>query len=225
MNNWFKLVQTRNQPIRLPGLILRPGSGQGPGVCSGLILSGAFNPCLKIGVWRRRTYQFFTHCVPSPTPSPLQGERGRVRGKERNLMEKNWEAMDAIFKPKAVAVIGASDNPGKLGSHVMKSLIQGRYPGKIYPVNPGKEEIFGIKTYPSLSRVPDPVDLSIIVLPAEQVPRIIKECQEKDIKGIVLITAGFKEIEDKRGEVLQKEITELADRSGIKVIGRIPLEL
>jgi len=157
--------------------------------------------------------------VPSPTPSPLQGERGRVRGKERNLMEKNWEAMDAIFKPKAVAVIGASDNPGKLGSHVMKSLIQGRYPGKIYPVNPGKEEIFGIKTYPSLSRIPDSVDLSIIVLPAEQVPRIIKECQEKDIKGIVLITAGFKEIEDKRGEVLQKEITELADRSGIKVIG------
>jgi len=134
-------------------------------------------------------------------------------------MEKRWSAMEAIFNPKAVAVIGASDNPGKLGSHVMKSLIQGRYPGKIYPVNPGKDEILGIKTYPSLFQVPDNVDLSIIVLPAEQVPRIIKECQEKDVKGIVLITAGFKEIEDKRGEVLQKEITELADQSGIKVIG------
>jgi len=134
-------------------------------------------------------------------------------------MEKRWSAMEAIFNPKAVAVIGASDNPGKLGSHVMKSLIQGRYPGKIYPVNPGKDEILGIKTYPSLFQVPDSVDLSIIVLPAEQVPRIIKECQEKDVKGIVLITAGFKEIEDKRGEVLQKEITELADQSGIKVIG------
>jgi len=134
-------------------------------------------------------------------------------------MEKNWEAMDAIFKPKAVAVIGASDNPGKLGSHVMKSLTEGKYPGKIFPVNPGKEEILGIKTYPSLSRVPESVDLSIIVLPADQVPRIIKECQEKEVKGIVLITAGFKEIEDKRGEVLQKEITELAARSGIKVIG------
>jgi len=134
-------------------------------------------------------------------------------------MEKNWVALDAIFNPGSVAVIGASDNPGKLGSHVMKSLIQGRYPGKIYPVNPGKDEILGIKTYPSLFQVPDSVDLSIIVLPAEQVPRIIKECQEKDVKGIVLITAGFKEIEDKRGEVLQKEITELADQSGIKVIG------
>ena len=134
-------------------------------------------------------------------------------------MEKYMEAMEAIFKPKAVAVIGASDNPGKLGSHVMRSLTEGKYPGKIFPVNPGKEEILGIKTYPSLSRVPDAVDLSIIVLPAEQVPKIINECKEKGVRGIVLITAGFKEIEDERGEVLQKEITELADRSGIKVIG------
>jgi len=86
-------------------------------------------------------------------------------------MEKNWKAMDAIFNPKSVAVIGASDNPGKLGSHVMRSLTEGKYPGKIFPVNPGKEEILGIKTYPSLSRVPDAVDLSIIVLPAEQVPK------------------------------------------------------
>jgi acyl-CoA synthetase (NDP forming) len=128
-------------------------------------------------------------------------------------------AMEAIFNPGSVAVIGASDNPGKLGSHVMKSLIQGRYPGKIYPVNPGKDEIFGIRTYPSLSQVPDAVDLSIIVLPAEQVPKIIKECHEKGVKGIVLITAGFKEIEDRRGEELQLEIKELADRYGIKIIG------
>ncbi len=134
-------------------------------------------------------------------------------------MARGLEAMEAIFNPGSVAVIGASDNPGKLGSHVMRSLIEGRYPGKIYPVNPGKDEILGIKTYPSLSLVPDTVDLAIIVLPAEQVPRIIKECQEKDVKGIVLITAGFKEIEDRRGETLQKEITELANQSGIKIIG------
>ena len=134
-------------------------------------------------------------------------------------MEKNWDALDAIFNPKAVAVIGASDNPGKLGSHVMRSLVEGKYPGKIFPVNPGKEEILGIKTYPSLSMVPDTVDLSIIVLPAEQVPKMIKECYEKGVRGIVLITAGFKEIEDKRGESLQREITDLADRFGIKIIG------
>jgi len=127
--------------------------------------------------------------------------------------------MDAIFNPKSVAVIGASDNPGKLGSHVMRSLAEGKYPGRIYPVNPGKGEILGIKTYPSLLHIPDGVDLSVIVLPAEQVPKTILECNEKGVKGIILITAGFKEIEDRRGESLQKEITELANRFGIKIIG------
>ena len=134
-------------------------------------------------------------------------------------MEKGLEGIEAIFNPGSVAVIGASDNPGKLGFHVMKSLTQGRYTGKIYPVNPGKDEILGIKTCPSLLQISGPVDLSIIVLPAEQVPRILKECSEKNVKGIVLITAGFKEIEDRRGETLQTEITELASRSGIRIIG------
>jgi acyl-CoA synthetase (NDP forming) len=134
-------------------------------------------------------------------------------------MERGLGAMESIFNPGSVAVIGASDNPGKLGSHVMRSLTEGRYPGRIFPVNPGKDEILGIKAYPSLSEVPDAVDLTIIVLPAEQVPKIIKECHGKGVRGIVLITAGFKEIEDRRGEELQWEIRELADRYGIKIIG------
>ncbi len=134
-------------------------------------------------------------------------------------MKKGLEPLEKIFNPKSVAVIGASDNPGKLGSHVMRSLIEGRFPGRIYPVNPGKKEILGIRAYPSLSEVPDAIDLSIVVLPAEQVPKIINECQEKKTTGIVLITAGFREIEDKRGESLQREIVELANQSGIKIIG------
>ena len=134
-------------------------------------------------------------------------------------MGKKHLKLDAIFKPEAVAVIGASDNPGKLGSHVMRSLTEGRYPGKIFPVNPGKKEMFGLKTYPSLLKISERVDLTIIVLPAEQVPKIINECNEKGVRGIVLVTAGFKEIEDRKGEELQKEITELANRFGIKIIG------
>jgi len=134
-------------------------------------------------------------------------------------MERRLLGLEAIFNPRSVAVIGASDNPGKLGSHVMRSLIEGGYPGKIFPVNPGKDEILGIKTYPSLLQVPEEVDLSIIVLPAESVPNTLKECSTKGVRGIVLITAGFKEIEDKRGEVLQREITELANQFGIKIIG------
>src|SRR4030067_1835484 len=132
-------------------------------------------------------------------------------------MERGWVALDAIFNPGAVAVIGASDNPGKLGSHVMRSLIEGKYPGKIFPVNPGRDEIMGIKTYPSLHQIPESVDLSIIVLPAEQVPKTVIECGQKGVKGIVLITAGFREIEDQKGWALQSEVTKLADQFGIKI--------
>jgi acyl-CoA synthetase (NDP forming) len=134
-------------------------------------------------------------------------------------MRKELSALDAIFNPKSVAVIGASDNPGKLGFHVMKSLTQGKYPGRICPVNPGRNEIFGIKTFPALARIPGEVDLAIVVLPAELVPQTIQECKAKGIRGMVLITAGFKEIEDKRGEILQKELRDLADQAGIKIIG------
>jgi acyl-CoA synthetase (NDP forming) len=134
-------------------------------------------------------------------------------------MSIRLRALDSIFRPESVAVVGASDNPGKLGFHVMKSLTQGGFPGKIFPVNPGKDEIMGMTTYPSLSQIHEKVDLSIIVLPAEQVPQTLQECGEKGIGGVVLITAGFREIEDKRGEALQKEIAELADRFGIRIIG------
>jgi acyl-CoA synthetase (NDP forming) len=135
------------------------------------------------------------------------------------IMGKKPAGMDTLFNPRSIAVVGASDNPGKLGSHVMRSLTEGQYPGGIFPVNPGKGEILGIKTYPSLLYIPEEVDLSIIVLPAEQVPKTIKECKEKGILGIVLITAGFKEIEDQRGEALQREITDLANQFGIRIIG------
>ncbi len=134
-------------------------------------------------------------------------------------MEEGLRVLEAMFNPGSVAVIGASDNPGKLGSHVMRSLTEGKYPGRIYPVNPGKNQIFGMKTYPSLLQIPETVDLSIIVLPAEQVPRTVIECGEEGVKGIVLITAGFKEIEDQKGQALQSEVTKLADQFGIKIIG------
>src|SRR4030066_2249282 len=99
-------------------------------------------------------------------------------------METDLTALDAIFNPQSVAVIGASDNPGKLGSHVMRSLTEGKYPGKIFPVNPGRDEIMGIKTYPSLLQIPESVDLSIIVLPAESGPKTGGECGEKGERGM-----------------------------------------
>jgi acyl-CoA synthetase (NDP forming) len=134
-------------------------------------------------------------------------------------MPDKLRGIDAIFNARSVAVVGASDNERKLGFHVMKSLIQGGYSGSIFPVNPGKGEILGVRSYASLMHVPDTVDLCIISLPAGLVPGIIRDCAEKDVKGIVLITAGFREIEDESGGRLQDEIMDLADKAGIPVIG------
>jgi acyl-CoA synthetase (NDP forming) len=127
--------------------------------------------------------------------------------------------IDVMFNARSVAVVGASDNERKLGFHVMKSLIQGGYSGSIFPINPGKREILGIKGYPSLIHVPDMVDLCIIALPAALVPEIVSNCAEKGVKGIVLITAGFREIEDESGGRLQDEVMGIADDAGIPVIG------
>lgn len=127
--------------------------------------------------------------------------------------------MHALFNPESVAVIGASDNPGKLGFHVMKSLTKGGFPGKIIPLNPRSDEIMGLPCYPRLDAYHGPVDLAIVVVPAKLVPGVFRACAEKGIKGIVLITAGFKEIEDPAGAMLHEEIAAIADRAGIPVIG------
>jgi len=124
-----------------------------------------------------------------------------------------------LFHPHSVAVVGASENFSKLGYHVMKSLTKGGYEGTIIPVNPTAEDIFGIRAYPSLLKIPGPVDLAVIVVPANLVPEIFRQCVTKGVKGIVLITAGFREIEDAGGGRLHEEIRAIADAAEIPVIG------
>ncbi len=130
-----------------------------------------------------------------------------------------FENLEAVFDPRIVAVVGASKNPGKLGYHVMKSLTQGSFKGEIVPINPGETELFGFEAYASVLEVPQQVDLAIVVLPAQMVADIFKQCAKKGVRGIILITAGFKEIEDEQGGQLQEEITELANEAAMKVIG------
>jgi len=127
--------------------------------------------------------------------------------------------LEAILNPDTVAIVGASRNPGKLGYHVMKSLTKGGFKGEIFPINPRETELFGFGAYPSVLEVAQKIDLAIVVLPAQMVPDIFKQCAEKGVRGVILITAGFKEIEDEYGGQLQDEITELANEAGIKVIG------
>ncbi len=127
--------------------------------------------------------------------------------------------MNSLFNPKSVAVIGASDNPSKLGFHVMKSLVKGGYGGTVVPVNPGAEKIFGLKARPSVSASGIPIDLVIVVVPAKRVAAVFKECAAENVKGIVLITAGFKEIDDPAGAHLHDEIAKIVLEAKIPVIG------
>ncbi len=129
------------------------------------------------------------------------------------------EKLKRLFSPGSVAVIGASDSFDKLGYHVMKSLVKGNYRGAIYPVNPKAEKLWGIRTYPSLKDIPGEVDLAVIVVPASAVPERLHECGEKMVKGVVLITAGYKEIEDSQGEELEREIKGIAKQYEIPIIG------
>jgi acyl-CoA synthetase (NDP forming) len=132
---------------------------------------------------------------------------------------KLYENLKVLFNPNTVAVIGASENPGKLGFHVMKSLTGGGFEGRIVPVNPNSDMILGLPTVPTLSAFEDPIDLAVIVLPARLVPGVFEECRQKGIKGIVLITAGFKEIDDPAGARLQARLAEDACNAAIPVIG------
>ena len=130
-----------------------------------------------------------------------------------------WDEFNPIFYPRSVAVIGASPDFKRLGYHCLASLIMSRFPGRIYPIHPSLSEISGFKAYPSIKAVPDKVDLAIIAVRTSLVLSILNECAEKGVKGVVLITAGFKEIEDKAGAELQEEVAAIANRANIKIIG------
>jgi acetyltransferase len=103
-------------------------------------------------------------------------------------------SLDAIFKPRSIAVIGATPRPGSIGREILNNLFANELNGKIFPVNPKYEYIHSTKTYPSVMGIPDPVDLAIIIVPAAHVLGVVEDCAKKGVKGLVIITAGFREI-------------------------------
>lgn len=127
--------------------------------------------------------------------------------------------LDYIFKPKTVAVIGASANPAKLGYICLRDLKEFGFPGKIYPVNPGAGELLGLQAYPSIEAVPGEVDLAIIVIPAGQVLAAVGQCLAKGVKGLIIISGGFKETGTEEGRALQEQLKEMLAGSGTRMIG------
>src|SRR6266704_1428454 len=104
------------------------------------------------------------------------------------------DALQAIFSPRSIAVIGASRHPGKIGYEILRNLIVNEYQGILYPVNPNAIGIHGIRAYPSVLEVPEPVELAVITVPADLVLEAAEACGKKGVKGLVVITAGFREV-------------------------------
>ena len=126
--------------------------------------------------------------------------------------------LNKMFKPESVAVIGASNTPGKVGYIIVDNLINDGFEGEIYPVNPKGGEILGKKAYKNITEIPGDVDLAIITIPSPLVNPAVKECGEKGVKNMVVITAGFKEVGGE-GAKLEAELTALGEEYGINIIG------
>lgn len=128
------------------------------------------------------------------------------------------KSLTALFNPKSICLIGASNKPGKVGYDILCNVIKYEFKGKIYPVNPNYQTILGYQTYPSVEKIPGEVDLAVIAIPAEGVTKVAEECGEKNVKNIVVISAGFKEA-GKEGAEREKKLLEISKKYGMRMLG------
>jgi acetate---CoA ligase (ADP-forming) len=126
--------------------------------------------------------------------------------------------LEHFFSPKTIAVVGAAREEGKVGHDLFKNLISYGYKGTVYPVNPKADTIMGIKAYPSLKKIPDRIELAVIVVPAPYVGKVIDECIEKGIDSIVVISAGFKE-SGIEGVTRERELYQKIKQHSIRMLG------
>ena len=126
--------------------------------------------------------------------------------------------LDPILRPKSIAVIGASRDPDTIGWHILDNLLEHRFHGPVYPVNPKADSIHSIQAYPSIGAVPGPVDLAVVVVPKEFVIDVVKECIAADVKALVVISAGFKEVGG-AGIERERELAALVRKHGLRKVG------
>jgi acetyl coenzyme A synthetase (ADP forming)-like protein len=124
--------------------------------------------------------------------------------------------LETFFKPKSIAVVGASKNSTKIGHATLKNILISDYECKVYPINPKEKEILGVKCYNTLNDVPGEIDLVILSVPARIVPQIIQECVQKKVENTIIISSGFSEIGDHK---LEDEIKKIAEKSNMRILG------
>ncbi len=128
------------------------------------------------------------------------------------------QALERVFNPQSIAIVGASEVPGKAAERRTRSLLEGGFSGKVYPINPKRDTIFGVKAYPDIRQVDGPVDLAMVVIPPKFIPAAVAGAIEKGAKGIVIITAGLGE-SGAEGKAIESEILQMARDSGTCIIG------
>jgi acetate---CoA ligase (ADP-forming) len=126
--------------------------------------------------------------------------------------------LDAIFAPKSVAVIGASTTPGKVGHDIFVNILKGGYTGTLYPVNPSARNISSVRAYKSLTEIPDEIDLGIVILPPKAALQSVQEAVKKGVKGIVIVSAGFREI-GPEGRAIEDRLLATCREAGVRLIG------
>jgi acyl-CoA synthetase (NDP forming) len=135
-------------------------------------------------------------------------------------LKSSLEQIDVFFNPRSVAVVGASRNASKAGHVIFKNFVEnkrrGTFRGELYPINPNEESILSYKCYPSLTHVIDPIDTVVVVIPAELVPKVMREAAVKKVKAVVIISAGFGEVGN---TALEREVKEIAGSAGIRLLG------
>lgn len=142
-----------------------------------------------------------------------EAELKKTKGKKKITRE-----LDYIFKPRSIAIVGASDTFRKWGYLMVERPLNTGFKGAIYPINKKKREILGLTCYPSISEVPAEIDLAVMTTPNASVPDLLSECIDKGIKGAVVITAGFAEAGDE-GKLLESRMVEIARSGGIRLVG------
>lgn len=127
-------------------------------------------------------------------------------------------SLDALFRPRSVAVVGASRSRGTPGFEVLRNLVHGEFAGAVYPVNPDSPVVQSMRAWPSVTAIPEPVDLAVLVLPAGEVPAAIEDCGRKGVKAVVVISAGFAET-GAAGQALQHQLLMRARHHGMRLVG------
>ncbi|RLC15312.1 MAG: CoA-binding protein, partial [Deltaproteobacteria bacterium] len=128
------------------------------------------------------------------------------------------DKLDAIFAPETIAVIGASTQKGKVGHDIFANILAGGFTGTLYPVNPKAKSVLSVKCYTSIATIPDPIDLGMIILPPKLALQAVKDCIAKGVKGIVIVSAGFKEVGGV-GAQIEIEIKALCTDAGVRLVG------